>query len=309
MSKVSAVLVSRAEAGQKLLQFLERRLKGQVPKSAIMRWIRTGQVRVDGGRKKPFDRLDQGQQVRIPPYQIADEARQAPDVSGSLELVHEDDEILVIAKPAGLSAHGGTGQTDSIAHRLKIRYADSDFVPVLAHRLDRDTSGLLLAAKTYARLRSLNELMKDGGLEKTYLAWVQGRWPGEGVSLLEDLLEKGGEPGSERVCTGTGKAALARVFPLAVDDEASLLAVRLITGRTHQIRVQLASRGHAVLGDAKYGPDAGGPMFLHSFRLELPGHSFVLAPPWKGKRQVNEEVFRRIPESGTVWQLGEKESK
>lgn len=308
MPKVSAVQVSRAESGQKLLQFLERRLKGQVPRSAIMRWIRTGQVRVDGGRKKPFDRLDQGQKVRIPPYQSADRSR-SEAVSGSLEIVHEDDDMLVIAKPSGLSAHGGTGQADSVAHRLKSLYSDSDFIPVLVHRLDRDTSGLLLAAKTYEQLRRMNDLIRDGGLGKVYLAWVRGLWPGRGVEMLEDRLEKRGGPDREKVRAGSGKTALAQVLPLETADASSLLAVRLLTGRTHQIRVQLASRGCPVVGDVKYGHGGDTPMLLHACRLELPDRSFSLPPAWEGRWRVAESAFRILSRFGKVWPESENVDK
>ena len=298
MPKAQTVTVTPAEAGQKLLQFLERRLCGAVPRSAIQRWIRQGQVRVDKGRKKPFDRLEAGQTVRIPPYTPGDAPAPAPDSGPApearLRIAFEDEHILVVAKPAGLAAHGGDKITDSVAARLAALRPDADFRPTLAHRLDRDTSGLLLAAKDYATLRDLNDRFASGEVGKVYLAWVAGRWDEPDGTLLEDRLEKQGAPGGEKVAPGSGKTALARVTSLISDRHHSLVAVRLLTGRTHQIRVQLASRGHAIAGDRKYG-DPGGrpPMRLHCFALRAAGRTLTLPPPWSGRWAPPADSLRR----------------
>lgn len=287
MHSAQFVTVTPAESGQKLLQFLERRLGHAVPRAAIQRWIRKGQVRVDKGRSKPFDRIKAGQTVRIPPHEPGETGGETPaSRSGPLEFAYEDDRMLVIAKPAGLAVHGGDNIDDSVAGRLAAAFAQADFKPTLAHRLDRDTSGLLLAARTYDALRDLNDRFAAGTIGKLYLAWVTGRWPEPGTVLLEDRLEKRGAPGSERVepvRAGSGKEALARVACLLAGEERSLLAVRLLTGRTHQIRVQLASRGHPVAGDGKYGP-AGQrtSLRLHCFALRLDGQTLTLPPPWTG---------------------------
>jgi 23S rRNA pseudouridine955/2504/2580 synthase len=287
MHSAQFVTVTPAESGQKLLQFLERRLGHAVPRAAIQRWIRKGQVRVDKGRSKPFDRIEAGQTVRIPPYEPGDTDRRKPAAPGGpLEFVYEDDRMLVIAKPAGLAVHGGDGISDSVAGRLAAAFAAADFKPTLAHRLDRDTSGLLLAAKTYDALRGLNDRFASGTIGKLYLTWVTGRWREPGTVLLEDHLEKRGAPGSEKVepvRAGSGKEALAQVVCLLAGEKRSLLAVRLLTGRTHQIRVQLASRGHPVAGDGKYGP-AGqrAPLRLHCFALRVDGQTQTLPPPWTG---------------------------
>ena len=285
--RARTLTVTRAEAGQKLLQYLARRT-GQ-PDRLIHKWIRTGQVRVDKGRKKPFDRIEAGQTVRIPPY-TPGEAKGAPapaivdGEAGRLVVAYEDDALLAVAKPAGLAAHGGDGVTDSVVARLRAMFAGASFMPTLAHRLDRDTSGLLLAAKSYESLRELNDLFASNGVAKVYLAWVDGRWAEPDGTLLEDVMEKRGAPGQERVRTGSGKTALARVNTLATEKDRSLVAVRLLTGRTHQIRVQLASRGHPVIGDKKYGDGRSrGAMRLHCYALRAGEKTLSLKPAWTGK--------------------------
>ena len=290
MSKAQFVTVTQAESGQKLLQFLKRRLKGDVPQGAIQRWIRKGQVRVDKGRKKPFDRINEGQIVRIPPYTPGEE--KAVSTHGKLPIIHEDDHVLVIAKPAGLAVHGGDKVDDSITARIRARFSEADFMPTLAHRLDKDTSGLLLAAKDYPTLTTLNNAFASGAVTKLYLTWVNGSWPESDTTLLEDRMEKQGTPGNETVQTGTGKVARARITPLIKEQDKTLLAVELLTGRTHQIRVQLASRGHAVLGDRKYGKGhVRGNMRLHCFLMGIDGQTFTLPPDWNGKWQVPDDIL------------------
>lgn len=293
MPKAQIVIVTPAESGQKLLQYLERRLTGDVPRSAIQKWIRKGQVRVDKGRKKPFDRIAAGQAVRIPPYTPGGEAAPKPPLGG-LAVAFEDENILAVAKPAGLAVHGGDKIDDSVAARIKALHPEADFTPTLAHRLDRDTSGLLLAAKNYETLRELNDLFASGGVGKLYLAWVRGVWPEQGETTLSDRLEKSGAPGREKVRPGSGKTALARVVRLLATDRHSLMAVRLLTGRTHQIRVQLASRGHPVVGDRKYGEGQRcGPMRLHCFALRMKNRTLDLAPPWTGKWEAPPDARER----------------
>ncbi|MBG0788904.1 MAG: RluA family pseudouridine synthase [Desulfovibrionaceae bacterium] len=292
MQKVQTVTVTQAESGQKLLQFLERRLTGDVPRSAIQKWIRTGQVRVDKGRKKPFDRIRAGQRIRIPPYTPGENGATASPAAGNLVVAFEDDDLLAVAKSAGLAVHGGDKVDDSVAARLRAAHAGADFMPTLAHRLDRDTSGLLLAAKNYESLRALNDLFAAGGVGKLYLAWVRGEWKEPGEVLLEDRLEKSGAPGAEKVRPGRGKTALARVACLVPGRRASLVAVRLLTGRTHQIRVQLASRGHPVVGDGKYGDKARGSMRLHCYAMRVRERTLTLEPPWTDRWTVPPDALR-----------------
>ena len=301
-----ALSVSRAEAGQKLLNFLERRISA--PTADFHRWIRTGQVRVNGARSKPFDRLVEGDMVRIPPF-----AERLPAGSGSpdkapaektsslLDIVYEDEDILVLAKPAGLPVQGGTGHSDSVASRLAKERARAAFVPAPVHRLDKDTSGLLVAGKTYAAVRLLTDALAGRSEErpvKEYLAWVAGSWPQEGPQELHDRLIKN-EKAQRMVVTkkteggDAPEGREARCIVTALERrrvhgrDHTLLLVRLLTGRTHQIRVQLASRGYPIAGDPWYGEKTSEGLKLHAFRLTLPvpgmkSRTLELPPPWRG---------------------------
>lgn len=297
MQPVSLIEVTPEESGQKLVQFLQRRIK-DLPQSALMRWIRTGQVRVDGKRSKPFARVEQGQKIRIPPHDTSHTAQEEtpPSQSDAVRILAEQSGLLVVDKPAGLPVHGGTGHTDSLQRRLAQRYAHLAFTPTPAHRLDRDTTGLILFALSYARLKQIQDALRSGKLKKTYLAWVRGLWPEQGECLLSDRLEKQGAKGSERVETGKGKHALARARCLLRKDGCSLLALELLTGRTHQLRVQLASRGFPIIGDKKYGccgriKEKEQTLRLHAWRVVLIDEVFECIPSWKGKFAVSSGDF------------------
>ncbi len=339
------VSVAPQEAGQKLLQFLQRRLGRELPQSLLMRWIRSGQVRVDGRRAKPFQRLEAGQCVRLPPQAFAqagfrpDVAALAPETTALssetappeyacspeetrtaaappplqlpdpahahlLRIVWQDGDVLALAKPAGLPTHGGSGHTDSVQARLQTMFPGAAFAPTVAHRLDRDTSGLLLAALSYTALRRLQECIQAGELGKEYLAWVAGSCPWQGVVHLADSLDKVAVEGRELVrvakAPDQGKTALAQARVLRCGARHSLLHLRLMTGRTHQLRVQLAARGHPILGDRKYGgPTCAQGLLLHAFRLAIPGKCLTLQAPWTGGFAVPDPVpFAERPPSG-----------
>ena len=376
--------VSASEDGMKLLRFLERRLAEQAPGAVLHRWIRTGQVRVNSGRTKPFSRLAAGDRVRIPPFAQAralDSHDGSPDgakdrsftpvcplsptpemLSGrSLELgsdvsvVARTPQVLVLAKPAGLACQPGSGHTDSLSDRLVKAFAGAPFIPAPAHRIDRRTSGLVIAGLTHTAQQRLHVLFASGGIHKEYLAWVWGDCPWTGPCLLKDRLVKRVSAGREGMIAlpggrlvplpdgglfeggalscdahsnvpGFAASAALAVQTFFVDNpprtrapggsgcaavpgeafSATLLLLRLFTGRTHQLRVQLASRGFPIIGDERYSSRHFSHMLLHAFALSLPGDlpsfpdevrsapgpvqdapagpgrlEFLLPPPWR----------------------------
>lgn len=287
-TSVQLVRVGPEESGRKLVSFLEARL-GSLPAGLVMRLVRTGQVRVDGRRCKPFDRVLEGQVVRVPPVTVQRGQEPAPLVSG-LDVVFENGEMLVIDKPAGLPVHGGTGWTDSVHHRLRERFADRVFTPVPVHRLDRDTSGILLCAKTHDFLRAMHAAWPT--VTKAYLCRVEGGWSGAGWRTMVSELAKERTRGVERVVSGRGRRAVSHVYPLSAEAQGSLLLVVLGTGRTHQIRVQLADSGHPIVGDPRYG--RGGGLLLHAAALSWPGHSFFVPPPWGGEFGIERHGAQEI---------------
>lgn len=304
--------VGRAESGQKLLQFLQRRLN--LPPALLHRWIRTGQARLNGCRAKPFARVALGDVVRVPPFALSLAAQAGargqdgaaappPDMAAAPgtggvrapadapplpPLVDVFGDIWAFNKPSGLPTHPGTGHVDSLSVRLAAHAPGAAFPPTPAHRLDRDTSGILLVAATHDALRELQRQFRERRLAKEYVAWVEGRWPWPGPRLLRGHIRKEGAPGAERMrpCAPgpDAREAVCVVRPLVAGAKASLVQVRLITGRTHQIRVQLATLGHPVLGDARYGRGRRGGcsgMRLHALRVTLPdGRSAVCLPDW-----------------------------
>jgi len=280
-----ALTVSVEEAGQKVLHFLVRRLG--LARNMLHQWIRTGQVRCNGSRVRAFDRVETGDRIRVPPFALRMAAVSETDaVCGQPlpDIVAALPGLLVLNKPAGLPVQPGSGHTDSVTSRLAAHFAHLPFKPTPAHRLDKDSSGLLLAATSYERLRALHDAFARRSLKKSYLAWVEGVWSEDDLCTLHDVLEKTGESGREKVRSGQGKEALCEVLCLRREKRRSLLRVNLITGRTHQIRVQLSTRGHPICGDVKYGAhQRRGGLFLHAFSMELPdGEYFVCPPPWTG---------------------------
>ena len=310
--------VSPQEGGQKLLQFLQRCL--YLPPALLHRLIRSGQVRVNGKRAKAFDRVQAGDMVRIPPHQAA-QSLAAPQEAAATNLaaplppvVYEDAELLVCNKHAGLPVQPGSGHLDCLSARLQSHYANASFVPSPAHRIDKATSGLVLAAKSYAMLRLLHEAFaaadaKPGyGVRKEYLAWVQGVCPWSSPHRLEHCLGVHSGPDGERMQAlppdaQQGHYAALEARCLTRGGGYSLVHIRLITGRKHQIRAQLAAQGLPLVGDPKYGgPKHPQGLLLHAFRiaLEVPGRSqnFEVLPPWKGPWRV--ERVAPWPEAATT---------
>ena len=298
MPEVQYLLIKPEEAGQKLISFLQRKTRKKIPYSALMRWIRTGQVRIDGKRAKPFGRLRAGQKVRIPPHDSGLESENKILSHQKLDIVYEDDQFLVINKPSGLPVHPGSGHKDSVVHRLRSQFAEFHFPPTPVHRLDKDTSGLLLVAKSFSFLRAMQKIWSSK-VNKFYLAWVRGVWPYRKWVKLENRLlvrkevEKQGnkEPasytGKKVVISSKGKQARSRAFLLRVISGYSLLALRLETGRTHQLRVQLATRNHPIVGDFRYGHHEPYPLLLHAWQLSWPGYNFTSLPKWPQEFKVS----------------------
>lgn len=289
--KSGGLTVSGEEAGLKVIGLLERHFG--LPKSLLHRWIRTGQVRVNGGRVQPFARVEEGDTVRVPPFAEAmageaGETKAAVQDLPELPIIGEKDGLVAVFKPAGLPTQPGTGHEDSASERLRAMSGDSAFPITPAHRLDRDTSGVLLCGRTFQALTRAQELFRDhDGLGKEYLAWVEGHWPYRGEHVLRHYLSKRLVGGHEKMTASEnpadGREAVLAARALAFNGGATLLLVRIFTGRTHQIRVQLAAAGYPIVNDGKYGRPGGGTMYLHCFRLFLPdGTVFSAAPSWKG---------------------------
>jgi 23S rRNA pseudouridine955/2504/2580 synthase len=273
--KVTWLEVGEEGAGQRIDNFLVRHLKG-VPKSHVYRVLRSGEVRVNSGRVKPDYRLQEGDRVRVPPVRVAERKPLSPKPLG-LPVVFEDAALIVVDKPSGVAVHGGSGVSFGVIESMRAERPQAKFLE-LVHRLDRDTSGLLMLAKKRSALVELHRMLREGEVDKRYLAVVKGRWSGR-EELRESLHKYVTSQGERRVAVREdGQSAVTRVKALTTKESASLVELRLMTGRTHQIRVHLAHAGHPVLGDDKYGDfelnkslaRAGVKrLFLHAAKLSL----------------------------------------
>jgi 23S rRNA pseudouridine955/2504/2580 synthase len=286
--RVRHVRVSEGDAGQRLDKFLKTSLPG-VPHSRLQRLVRKGEVRVNGKRARPELRLQTDDDVRLPP--VRDPQPDVPRrVPASLietiqsAVIHEDPRLLVIAKPAGVAVHGGSGVSFGVIEAL--RAARPHETLELVHRLDRDTSGCLLVARKAATLRELHALLREGRFEKRYLALVAGRWE-LGRKRIDVPLRTDLRVGGERTVRAhaSGKAAVSAFAPVQIARRASLVEVAIHTGRTHQIRVHAAHAGHPVAGDEKYGDaDFNAQMrALGLTRMFLHAHSVGFAWPHSGE--------------------------
>lgn len=329
------IQVTPEEAGQKLMSYLERRLL--LPAPLLHRWVRTGQIRLNGSRTQPFVRINAGDSIRMPPFagsmsQQAHATRQRQErqktrgtgqpqirlfqgqqgqaqrqthgreparlpkvpAAGPVEILAETDEYMVVFKPGGLPTQTGTGHTDALTTRLAALKKGA-FTPTPAHRLDKDTSGVILVAKTFNALRKAHDALRTRqGLRKEYLVWVHGIWPARDAQLVRHYMRKGLQGNQEKMLVSDrasdgAREAMLIARPLAFAQNATLLQIRLLTGRTHQIRAQLAYLGYPVIGDGKYGRRAQGePLFLHALRLTLPdGKSYQALPRWQGPYAVS----------------------
>jgi 23S rRNA pseudouridine955/2504/2580 synthase len=280
--QVRFVTVGAESDGQRIDNFLRSELKG-APKSLVYRILRTGEVRVNKGRAKPDSRVHTGDVVRIPPLRLSEEV--PVRVGDSLEetlknaVRFEDEHLLVIDKPAGLAVHAGSGVKVGVIEALRALRPETPGLE-LAHRLDRETSGVLVLAKDRPTLMELHELFRGDTAKKSYLALVRGHWP-DGLREVDAPLEKGAVRGGERIVEvrGDGKPSLTRFRVKKPLQGCTLVEASPITGRTHQIRVHAAYKNHPIAGDDKYGDaqfdrtlkERGlNRLFLHAARIELP---------------------------------------
>ena len=287
-SAARTVRVPEDRAGQRLDNFLLGQLKG-APRSLVYKLVRSGQVRVNGGRAKAERKLEGGDEVRIPPLRLSEASEKGTPARGLLEameasIVFEDARLLAINKPSGVASHGGSGISFGAIETLRALRPKESLE--LVHRLDRDTSGLLLVAKKRSALTELQALMRDdGGISKRYLALLVGRLP-DGVLSVDAPLHVGLRQGGERhvqvvtdLTSGSGKPSRSHFRVLERRGGQSYCEVRIETGRTHQIRVHAQHLGHPVAGDAKYGDEDANRrlreqaglkrLFLHASTLEF----------------------------------------
>jgi len=285
---VRIVQVDGERAGQRLDNFLLGQLKG-APKSLVYKIVRSGQVRVNGGRAKAETRLEAGDQVRIPPVRLGEQGDKGTPARGLLDamaasIVFEDARLLAVSKPSGIASHGGSGISFGVIETLRALRPGEPLE--LVHRLDRDTSGLMVVAKKRSALRELQALMREDPavkgetIRKRYLALLAGRMP-DGVMSVDAPLHVGLRQGGERhvQVNAGGKASLSHFRVLERRGGHSYCEVRIETGRTHQIRVHAQHIGHPVAGDDKYGDAAVNRrlreqvglkrLFLHAASLEF----------------------------------------
>ncbi len=297
LSKDSATQLEVGEEadGQRIDNFLLRLAKG-VPKSHVYRILRSGEVRVNKGRIAADYRLKCGDVVRVPPIRVSASVEKPAAPPRVFDIVFEDEALIVLDKPAGVAVHGGSGVSFGVIEQLRRARPDARFLE-LAHRLDRDTSGLLIVAKKRSALTRLHDMFRDGGINKRYLALVKGRWRNALQHVRLPLHKYLTEEGERRVSVSDqGKQAHSIVRLVARWENFSLVEVELKTGRTHQIRVHLAHLGFPLAGDDKYGDFALNRdlqkaglkrMFLHAAKLRLlhplSGTEIELAVPLPGE--------------------------
>jgi 23S rRNA pseudouridine955/2504/2580 synthase len=295
--------------GQRIDNVLARELKG-VPRSLIYRIIRRGEVRINKGRAKPDYRVRVGDQVRIPPLRTTPREVFSGSPPSALlarlegSVVHEDATLLVVNKPSGIPVHSGSGVNWGVIEIMRFLRPELRRLE-LVHRLDRETSGCLLLAKSAECLRELHDLFRQRGVDKRYLALVQGRWPAK--RSVEAPLRRFGLRGGERMVEVSSEGKQARTWfdPVTPYRGATLVEALLETGRTHQIRVHAAHTGHPLAGDRKYGAAQFNSemrrlglrrLFLHAHLLSLP-------------RPEGELIVRAELEAGLIELLNRLESR
>lgn len=306
-NSVSRQKVGTEEAGGRIDNYLARVLKG-VPKSHLYRILRSGEVRVNSGRVEATYRLQEGDEVRIPPIRTAQRQDHSHRPLPGLEqsILYEDDAFLAMNKPPGMAVHGGSGVASGVIESLRALRPDARFLE-LVHRLDRATSGILLIAKKRSALRQLHEELREGRMDKRYLVLVPPDFPHQRYEVNESLHKTTNAQGERQVKVSDDGQASRTVFTRKkVYTAASLLEARLYTGRTHQIRVHLAHLGFPVAGDDKYGDFAWNRelsrsglkrMFLHAARLKFShptsGEVITLEAPLP--QDLNQFIHALVP--------------
>ena len=284
---VSQAIISEDEQGQRLDNYLLRICKG-VPKSHVYRIVRNGEVRINGKRVDVSYRLQTGDTLRIPPIRIAQKAEEVvagAEIKTELPILYEDDALIAIDKPAGIAVHGGSGVSFGVIEALRRQRPQAKFLE-LAHRLDRETSGILLIGKKRSALTALHDMFREGGADgkgrgadKRYLVLVKGRWMDPVRHVKLPLLKYLLDSGERRVrASDEGKASHTVFRLLARWENFSLLEAELRSGRTHQIRVHCAEVGYPIAGDEKYGDFSLNKalsrqglkrMFLHAWKMKF----------------------------------------
>jgi 23S rRNA pseudouridine955/2504/2580 synthase len=279
---VKLLQVGEEAAGQRLDNFLIRELKG-VPKTHVYRIIRSGEVRVNKGRASADTRVETGDVIRVPPVRMsADKPAARPAPARDFPALFEDDYLLAVDKPSGVAVHGGSGVSFGVIEQLRQARPAAKMLE-LVHRLDRETSGILLVAKRRSALTNLQDQFRERETGKTYLALVTGVWPANRKVIdlpLHKYLQADGERRVKVVARDDpdGMRAITLVKVARKLDAFTLLEVTIKTGRTHQIRVHLAANGHPIAGDDKYGDfelnkslakQGLKRMFLHAWRLQF----------------------------------------
>ena len=316
MAVLNRLQVEAEYEGQRIDNFLLRHFKG-VPKTRIYRMLRTGEVRLDGARTRPEQRLVAGQWLRLPPVRVP-EAQQidsqerfgsATALVERVEQIYEANGLLAVNKPVGLAVHGGSGISLGLVEAFRASGQWGSSLD-LVHRLDRETSGLLFLATKRSSLLNLHRQIQAGRFRKHYLALVKGAWKRAGLSSLCDPLVKVLHPGGERfvrlACEGeAGQAAMTQVKALSTWEHRqlgplSLLECQPVTGRTHQIRVHLASSGFPIVGDPKYGDQVFNNQLQASIKV-----SRMFLHAWKASFDSELSRERVLAQPGSDWQKGQ----
>lgn len=278
---VQFVTIEEENHLQRIDNYLISKMKG-VPKSKIYRILRKGEVRVNKKRAKPDYKLQINDYVRIPPVKIDESVAPVLNVDNLAyikdAIMYEDDRLLVINKPSGMAVHGGSGLSYGLIEALRALRPNSPYLE-LVHRLDRDTSGCIVVAKKRSALRHLHEQLRDKKMDKTYHALVDGQWPSKRTKVTANLQKNQLQSGERLVFADeAGKPSETRFSVLKHYSQASLIAAKPITGRTHQIRVHCQFAGHSIANDSKYGDESFSKfikglgckrLFLHAKRIEF----------------------------------------